>query len=304
MRLPRLTLLRCMSLLAVPAVVLGLWFDRGMIGILPASLLVILVVSSMPRRDGRLPILATLGVVAAGLIVPFLLSVLLSLAVWGYGLRPPSVDRRILDARLVRSVSFARTQAYSNGDTALIFDPLGSVAQAAESARVDPFQQRVARALVALQERKRVPENPKRAEARRSLDLYRVLEASGGLVTGKTAFVNAKDLRGIVIEADGADGSPLVFLAARGGEVSDGRHPFYEFLCSGSLDGSPLVLLSTTRFFFDVGNLAGVGLPEFLAIFLTLELLLTASALFLVRRKRSIPVTDSRSALPTNDNNL
>jgi hypothetical protein len=65
------------------------------------------------------------------------------------------------------------------------------------------------------------------------MDLYRLLERSGWLVTGKAEFVNAKELRGVAIEAVGADGSPLVFLGVHGGEVSDGRYPFYEFLSSG-----------------------------------------------------------------------
>ena len=287
MRLPRLTLRRCMPVVAVLAVPLGMGINLRMIGLIPAALLVILVVSSMSRRDGRLPMLATFGLICGVLFVPFLLSVLLSRAMWGYYLSPPPVDRRILEARLVRSVSFARTQAYRNGDVDLVFAPFGSVTKAITAGQLDPFQRWITRALVGLKERKRLPDDPKRAGVKSSMDLYRLVERSGWLVTGKTEFVRAKELRGVAIEADGADGSPMVFLAVHGGEVADGRYPFYEFLFSGPLDGSPLELLSTQRFYFEVGGRDGVGWPEFFAIISAIELLLLACVIHAISSRRA-----------------
>jgi hypothetical protein len=285
MRLSRFTLRTCMAFVAVLAVVLGLGINRKMIGLIPAALLVMLVVLSMPRRDGRPAMLKTFGLICAVLFVPFLLSVLLSKALWGYYLWPPPVDRRILEARLVQSVSFVRTQAYSTGDVDLVFAPFGSVAQAITAGQLDPFQRRITRALVGLKERKRLPDDPQRGEVRRSMDLYRLLESSGWLVKGQTEFVRAKELRGVAIAAVGADGSPLLFLAVHGGEVSDNRYPFYEFLFSGLLDVSPLKLVSARRFYFDVGAGEGVGWPELFAISSTLELLLLACVMYVIGLK-------------------
>jgi hypothetical protein len=287
MRLPRLTLRWCISVAAILAVLLGLGIDRRMIGLIPAALLVIVVVLSMPHRDGRPPMFATFGLICGVLIVPFLLSALLSKAMWGYYLSPPPLDRRIVEARLVRSVSFARTQAYTSGDVELVFSPFGSVTKAITSGQLDPFQRRTTRALVELKERKRLPDDPKRAELRRSLDLYDLLERSGSLFTGKTEFVHAKELRGVAIEAVGADGSPLVFLGVHGGEVSDGCYPFYEFLFSGLLDGSPPELLSARRYYFGVGGRDGVGWPEYFAIISAIELLLLAFGIYAIRSKRA-----------------
>ena len=106
---------------------------------------------------------------------------------------------------------------------------------------------------------------------------------------GEGEYVNAKELRGFVIEAEGADGTPLVFLAARGGEVSRDRHPCYEFLFKGSLESGPLELLSTRRFLFDVGSLEGLGWQELFAAAATVELLLLAAAVFTARTKKVKP---------------
>jgi hypothetical protein len=272
---------------AILAVLLGLGIDRRMIGLIPAAVLVILVVWSMPRRDDRRSMLATFGLIFGAVFVPFLLSALLSKAMWGYYLSPPPPDRRILEARLVNSVSLARTVAYSNGDVELVFAPFGSVTRAITAGQVDLFSRWITRALVGLKERNRLPDDPKRAELRSSMDLYRLLERSGWLVTSKTEFVHAKELRGVAIEAVGADGSPLVFLGVHSGEVSDGCYAFYEFLFSGQLDGSPVELMSTQRFFFGIGERDGVGWPEYFAIISAIELLVLACVIYAIRSKRA-----------------
>jgi hypothetical protein len=298
MGLPTLTQRWCMSAVTLVAVPLDLGINRRMIGLVPAVLLVILVVSSTHRRDGRSALIATFGLICGVVFLPFLISVCLSKAMWGYYLSPPPPDRRILEARLIRSVSFARTQAYRNGEVDLLFAPYGSVTKAIDAGQLDSFQRRITRVLVGLKERSRLPEDPKRAEVRSSMDLYRILESSGCLVSGKAEFVNTKELRGIAIEADGADGAPLVFLGVHGGEVSDGRYPFYEFLFSGLLDGSSVQLLSTRRFYFDIGGLDGVGWPEFFAIISALELLLIACIIYAIKSKRAGAI---RNAITTDN---
>ena len=64
-----------------------------------------------------------------------------------------------------------------------------------------------------------MPDDPKTAATRRSMDLYRLLESSGRLVAGEAEFVNAKEFRGVAIEADGADGiaAGVPRAARRGG---------------------------------------------------------------------------------------
>jgi hypothetical protein len=289
MRLPRLTLRRCMYVVAVLAVAFGVWINPRMIGLIPAALLVILVVSSMPRGDGQRPKLVTFSLICVALVVPFLSSVFLSKAMWGYYLSPPPPDRRILEARLVRTVSYLRTQANRNGDVAVIFGPYASVKLASTAEQLDTFQRHFTRVLFALRERRRLPENLDRTELRRSMDLYQVLQSSDSIVSGETGFVNAGDLKGVAIEADGADGSPLVFLGVHGGEISEGRYGCYEFLLSGRLDDNPVQLLSVRRFYFGTGGLDGIGWPEFFAIIAALEVLLLACVIYAVSLTRPRP---------------
>jgi hypothetical protein len=252
-------------------------FDRGLIGLAPATFLVILTTYAMARGEEWRPRLATAGAICGVLLVPFLISVAVSKALWGYYLWPPAPDRRIIEARLVRTAGYARTQSYLNGDVAVTFTPLGPPSKAIGSTEVDPFQRRVARVLVALNDRKKLPEEPAWPEPRRSMELFPLLDRSGQLYSGQGQYVKAKDLRGIVIEAEGSDGTPLVFLAAGGGEVSEGRHPFYEFLFKGTLEPGPLELLSTRRFLFDVGPLEGLGWRELFAAAAAVEFLLLAA---------------------------
>jgi hypothetical protein len=285
MRLPRLTILTGVLGVAALAALVAPLFDRALIGLAPATLLVILTANAMSRRGARRPGLATFGAACGALLLPLVVSALVSKALWGYYLWPPAPDRRMLEARLVRTAAYARTQAYFSGDVGVIFAPLGPSAKAVAAAEGDSFQRPVARVLVALNGRRKLPEEPARPKPRRSMELFPLLERSGQMYTGEGPYVNAKDLRGFVIEAEGADGTPLVLLAASGGEVSKDRHPAYEFLFKGALESDPLELLSTRRFLFDVGPLGGLGWRELFAAAATVELLLAAAVLAARRRK-------------------
>jgi hypothetical protein len=289
MRLPRLTTLTCVLGIAALAALIAPLFDRALIGLAPATLLVILTTCAMPRRGGWRSGLATFGAVCGALLIPLAVSALVSKALWGYYLWPPAPDRRIVDAKLVRTAGYARTQAYLSGDVGVAFAPLGPSTKALAAAGGDPFQRQVARVLVALSGRKKLPEEPARPKPRLSMELFPLLEGSGQMYKGEGEYVNAKDLRGFVVEAEGADGTPLVFLAASGGEVSRDRHPFYEFLFKGSLESGPLELLSTRRFLFDVGSLEGFGWPELFTAAATVELLLLAAAVLTTRTRKVEP---------------
>jgi hypothetical protein len=279
----------CVLGIAAAAALVASLFNPALIGLLPATFLVILTTYAMPGRGGWRSGLATLGAACGALLIPLAISALASKALWGYYLWPPAPDRRIVEARLVRTAGYARTQTYLNGDVAVTFESLGPSAKAIAAAKGDTYQHRVARVLVALDERKRLPEEPARPKSRSSMELFPLLEKSGRMYAGEGEYVNAKDLRGFVIEAEGADGLPLVFLAARGGEVSRDRHPFYEFLFKGTLESGPLELLSTRRFLFDVGSLGGLGWGELFAAAATVELLVLAAAILAARTKRVKP---------------
>jgi hypothetical protein len=115
--------------------------------------------------------------------------------------------------------------------------------------------------------------------------LYSLLEKSDLLEEGRPGYARAKELDGVVIEAIGADGTPLVFVGVRGGEVSNDHYPYYEFLYSGQLGGGWMELLSADHSYFDVAGIEGIEWPEFFLIILVLELLPLAIVMVAIRRK-------------------
>jgi hypothetical protein len=289
-----MTLLGAMVLVAVVALALALTVDRRIIGVVPATLLV-LVVWSIRRGERPLSLPARVGLTCGVLVVPFLVAILASKALWGYYLEVPPVDRRLAEASRVRSLSFVRTVEYSSGAVNLVFGPIPSIPQAIEVGRNDTFQKWVTRPLVALKERGRLPDDVKSTRPGPSMDPYDDLVKTGWLASGATGYVKGKDLRGMVIEADGAGGSPLVFVAVHGGEVAEGRYPYYEFLFSGRLAEGPLQLVSARRFFFDIGPMGGFHWPEMFAAAATVELFLLALAVYAVQH---LPVKAKAAPAP------
>ena len=90
-----------------------------------------------------------------------------------------------------------------------------------------------------------------------------------------------------MVEAQGRDGRPLLFIGVRGGEVSNDHHPYYEFLFSNESSGGNLKLLSSQRFYYDVAGMEGMEWPVFLMVFAFLGLIPTLPVQgFLLRRSR------------------
>src|SRR5579883_2524648 len=140
MRRPRWTILTCVLAITAAAALVAPLFDRALIGLAPATLLVILTIYAMPRSGTWRSGLATFGAACGALLIPLVVSALVSKALWGYYFWPPAPDPRILDVKLVRTAAYARTQAFLNGDVAVTFEPLGPSAKAIAAAVGDSFQ--------------------------------------------------------------------------------------------------------------------------------------------------------------------
>ena len=108
--------------------------------------------------------------------------------------------------------------------------------------------------------------------------LYSVLARTGRLEAGEPGYDRAKDLRGVVIEAEGAGGEPLVFVGVQGGEVSNDHYPYYRFLFSGPGPRRRQSLLSAQRFYFDVAGIEGMEWPVFLVGFSALGMVVSVPA--------------------------
>jgi hypothetical protein len=71
------------------------------------------------------------------------------------------------------------------------------------------------RILRALKDCQALPAEPRVMAARRLEGLYQVLESTGRLEDGEPGYADAKRLSGIVVEALGQDGRPLLFVGVR-----------------------------------------------------------------------------------------
>jgi hypothetical protein len=134
--------------------------------------------------------------------------------------------------------------------------------------------------------------------ASRLQSLYKVVDETGRIEEGEPGYWGAKNLRGLVVEALGRDGSRLVFVGVWGGEVSNDHHPYYEFLFTTDSPDGQLKLLSTQRFYYDVAGIEGIEWPVFFLVLaiasLTPTLLVQGFLLWRGRRRLRRPKDKTR----------
>ena len=138
-----------------------------------------------------------------------------------------------------------------------------------------------------MKERRVLPSEAPAISAEHLRGLYRLLDDTGLLEDGEPGYTEAKQLRGVVVEALGRDGCPLLFIGVQGGEVANDHHPYYEFAFAiDSPDGHPR-LLSAQRFYYDVAGIEGWEWPVFLPVLAFLALIPTVAVQeFLLSRGR------------------
>ena len=239
------------------------------------------------RRRRRHPANVLLTVIAVTLVLVFAAAMAASWSLWGYALRRPSLDHRIAQARKVFSVTFVKTAETAAGPS-LVADPDSSLAARIRYGRTYPYYCLGERALIAL-EGPQLQAAPALA-ADRLGRLYSTIAATGRLEAGEPGYAHAKNLRGVVIEAEGTDASPLLFVGVQGGQVSNDHYPYYEFLFSNPGGNGTPRLLSAQRFYFDVAGIEGLEWPLFFLGFSVLGLVVSvpATLLFMAVRPRRV----------------
>ncbi len=247
------------------------------------------------KRRRRYPARILLVVIGGTLALAFLAAIVISKGLWGYYLYRPLLDRRIAWARKVVSVTMVETAPGRDGRT-LIPDTSFSIDQRIAYGRQDDYYNLGERALIALKEANRLPDAPPSMNPDRLARLYNLLERTGRLEAGEPGYDHAKDLRGVVIEAEGSDGQPLLFVGVQGGEVSNDHHPYYEFLFSGPNPAGAWKLLSAQRFYFDVAGIEGMEWPvsfvgfSALGLVVSIPVTLLAMAVWPARNQSTSPL--------------
>ena len=198
------------------------------------------------------------------LLLPFLVSILINHQMWGYFVSRPSVDPRIVQARRIESVTEVETRSDSSGNVTIWGLPIKDVdSYIPVNSQEGDYYVLDGRVLRALKDRQALPAQPRQISSARLSSLYKTIENTGRFEDGENGYRDAKQLSGIVVEAIGRDGRPLVFAGVRRREVSNDHYPYYEFLFTSESSSGVLKLLSFQRFYYDVAAIEGVEWPAF-----------------------------------------
>ena len=242
-------------------------------------------VNSRRYRFARI-LLSGIGLVA---VLSFLAAIGVSKLYWGYYLRPPSLDRRIREIERVISLTAVGSERRSDGSIRLVTNDTYSITDGLSRCRdgvpriyYDCLSERI---LVALGDLGKLPASADRMPPEELATLYGELEATEMLRDGGRGCDQAKELTGIVLEAEGKEGQRYLFVGVDGGQVSNDHYPYYEFLFHLLDQDSGPVLLSCNRLFYDVAGLEGMEWSgAWLAFFLlgTVVVVLTVVVLFVI----------------------
>lgn len=285
MRPPRFTIAGLM--IAVVAVAVGLsvyrafWF-WGFVALAPFGLSAL--DSPLERNRSVRGWVLLVGVLGT-LVLPFLVAIAINHDLWGYYLSKPPVDRKIVEARSIESITYVQTEAGPDGGLTFAGAPVR---------HPEVMGGRVFRDLKA---RDALPANPPIMPADRLGRLHRALDETGRLEVGEPGYDEAKHLAGVAIEAKDRDGRPIVFVGVGGGEVSNDHHPYYEFLFTTDPSERRWELLSFHRTYYDVAGIEGAEWPLFFLLLAWMGLIPTRGIQGLVLRlgRRRSPRSDATS---------
>jgi hypothetical protein len=207
-------------------------------------------------------------------VLAFLGAIGTSKLYWGYYIRRPSLDKRMIAIDRVISLTAVRSERRSDGTVQLEIDDAYHVSDHLATCRQEKpsklYYCLSGRVLVSLDSLGVVLPSPDPMPPEELERLYDRLEATGLLRDGTPGYDHAKELSGIVLEAEGRNGERYLFAGVTGRQVSNDHYPYYEFLFEAG-DRHPVpILLSHNRFFYDVAGMEGaewhLAFPLFLLV--------------------------------------
>jgi hypothetical protein len=269
-----------MAIVLLAAVVLAEWRALGVAGLIASApfLLAVFVarVGSSSPRALRWTLASAFG---GSLLLPFLAAITVNHAIWGYFVARPSVDSRIVRAQKVEAISHVDMQPAGQEPPGFVGTAVGTVDDHIRSDDSEgDYYLLSGRVLRDLKASNRLPSPIPPIPSERLNGVYQALLATGRLEAGEPGYSSAEQLDGIVVEAVGRDGRPLLFVGTSGGAVSNDHYPYYEFLFARDTNGRPAQLLGFQRFYYDVAGIEGIEWPVF---FIPLALLALIPTLIL-----------------------
>jgi hypothetical protein len=220
--------------------------------LLSATLARWVIVSSSFKR----PQVAHTSAVFILLLLSCLAGILASKKMWGYYFSRPGPPALLGELRRVSKVSFVETPDSKPRQFVLSSDSASRSSQFGMQPS-DPYYYLQGRILGKLHEQGLRPGSAQHRIG--ELDQYRqAIQDAGILVPGDRGYDAADRLSGILVDGETADGSKLVILGLRSGQVSDDHYAYYELVFRDTGSPQGLVLASSQHFFYDVAGMEGL----------------------------------------------
>ncbi|MGC9502505.1 hypothetical protein [Baaleninema sp.] len=209
-----------------------------------------------------------------GLFVPFaglsgIAAIVFARLYWGYFFQPPRVPSQVREFEKIESITPVSSLETANGrsvfqvDPAILCDrsyqePLGNSgycgSSKCNSEYCDPT-----RGLVELFDRGTLTSIEPQMSLAKLAKLYDSIESTNALYSPESEVYEeqAKVLQGIAIEATAKNGREFVLVSLTGGQFSNDRYPYYDFLFLRQSDNS-LQLVDTNKFVYEIAGLEGI----------------------------------------------
>ena len=196
-------------------------------------------------------------VLAGTLALAFLAALGVTKQYWGYYVKPPNLDARIVNIKRIVSFTPVSTREEPDGTLALFADPDYIIVKSGDTSP-GGYYELEERVLHALESRKKLQAPLEHMPEEALATVYSFIEDTGLVHPGTPRYESAGMLSAIVIEAESGDGGHLLLVAVAGGQVSNDHYPYYEFLFAMPDGPGKPHLLSCKRWFYDNAGVEGI----------------------------------------------
>lgn len=186
----------------------------------------------------------------------FLASISFSRWYWGYWFSRPPVLREIQEVTEVSAVVPIMTWTDDRGNRTIIPQLEYSMADQLESAKKDSYYGLEERLLMALNDRKLLPETVQ-TEMPDIPALFPLIQNTGILARHEEGYEDADLLMGVLVMARAAAGQRYMFVGVHGQQVSNDHRPYYEMLFDATGPSNSYAFVRGQRFFFDTAGIEG-----------------------------------------------